>query len=227
MVIIGAGESGLLTALRLKQAGVPFKIFEKNSEVGGTWWGNQYPGIRVGSNSYIYSFAFARGLWPDFYGKGGDVMSYFKAIADEWGLREQFEFNSEVMRCTWNEATSQWDLIVEKVGQEVRQSSEMLVCAVGQLNRPRMPDIEGQDRFKGPSFHSASWDRDVDYADKRVGVIGTGASALQFIPELAETAEQVTDFLRTVPWLLPTPLLHEEVPPELQWLMVHIPTFAM
>ncbi|MCG7522440.1 NAD(P)/FAD-dependent oxidoreductase [Ruegeria sp. Ofav3-42] len=227
VAIIGAGEAGMLTAMRLKEAGVPFTIFEKNPEVGGTWFENHYPGARVDCNSFFYSFACMRGLWEDFYGHGADVLEYLKAVADEWGIRDNIVFNAEVTECRWNEATNQWDLTIDHQGQTLNHNSNMLVSAVGQLNRPMMPDIEGQELFTGPSFHSARWDHDICYEGKRVGVIGTGATALQFIPQLAKTAENVTVFARTTPWLLPTPLLHEKVPEGLKWLMVNVPTYSM
>jgi 4-hydroxyacetophenone monooxygenase len=227
VAIIGAGESGILAGLRLKQAGIPFVIFEKNDEVGGTWYENHYPGCRVDCNSFFYSYALARGLWPDYYGKAEDVLDYFKEVARQHGLYEHIRFNTVVAACRWDEAAGQWNLLLQTAAGEEEFRSEILVSAVGQLNRPSLPDIPGQDDFLGPSFHSARWDHSVDLSGKKVGVIGTGASALQFIPEVAKIAEHVTVFARTPPWLLPTPLLHEAVSESMQWLLQHLPFYSM
>jgi len=227
VAIIGAGESGLLTAYRLKQAGIPFVIFEKNDEVGGTWYENNYPGCCVDTNSFFYSYAFAKCLWSQYYAQAGEVLSYFKHIAEICGLYEHIRFNCEVTECRWNEADSKWELEVQGEEGPTRQSFNMLVSAVGQLNRPMMPNIPGQDAFAGTSFHSACWDHTADYKDKRVGVIGTGATALQIIPKLAKEAKEVKVFARTTPWLLPTPLLEEKVGSDVQWALEHLPYYAM
>ena len=224
--IVGAGESGLLTAWRLKQAGVPFTIFEKNSEVGGTWWENTYPGCRVDINSFIYSYTFAQKIWPDYFGGRDDVLAYLKECARELGLYEHIRFNTEVTGARWDEQRKCWELSLRTAKGEERARSNVLVSAVGQLNRPSFPDIEGRDSFKGPSFHSARWDHAQDLKGKRVGIIGTGASAMQFIPHVAREAAHTTVFVRTIPWLLPTPLLQARVEDELRWLMSNIPNYA-
>ncbi|GAC1620045.1 MAG: hypothetical protein NVS9B10_01350 [Nevskia sp.] len=226
VAIIGAGESGLLTAHRLKQAGVPFTIYEKNSEVGGTWWENRYPGCRVDINSFIYSYTFAQKIWPEYFGARDDVLAYLKDCADQLGLRAHTRFNSEVLAAKWDEANSCWQLRIRTAEGEQTVSSEVVVSAVGQLNRPSLPDIAGRESFAGPCFHSARWDYAVEIKGKRVGIIGTGASALQFIPQVAREAAQVSIFVRTVPWLLPTPQLHAKVEGELQWLLANLPNYA-
>lgn len=227
VAIIGAGESGLLAALRLKQAGVPFTLFEKNAEVGGTWYENDYPGCRVDCNSFFYSFACALALWPDYYGKSADVLEYFKLFASEHGLYDDIELDTEVTSARWDDESHQWRLTVSSSDGERVVRSDALISAVGQLNRPSMPDIPGQDAFQGPSFHSARWDHSVEFEGKRVGVIGTGATALQVIPQLAQQAEHVKIFARTTPWLLPTPLLHETVTDDTTWLHENLPLYAM
>jgi 4-hydroxyacetophenone monooxygenase len=227
VAIIGAGESGLLTALRLQQAGVPFTIYEKNAEVGGTWYENNYPGCRVDCNSFFYSFACARGDWPDYYAKSTDVLDYLKSFALEHGLYEHIQLNTEVTSCRWQDDGDHWELTVSSPEGERVHRSELLVSAVGQLNRPSLPDIPGQERFEGPSFHTARWDHSVDTDGKCVGVIGTGATALQVIPQLAENAAHVKIFARTTPWLLPTPLLHEKVSSDTTWLLQNLPLYSL
>jgi 4-hydroxyacetophenone monooxygenase len=225
--IIGAGESGLLMAIRLRQAGVPFVVYEKNEDVGGTWLENQYPGCRVDCNSFFYSYAFAREVWNDYYGHAGDVQAYFARVADDSGIRDHIRFDTEVTHAVWQEDTAVWEVTSTGPCGVAMHSHHVLISAVGQLNRPNYPDIKGREKFDGPHFHSARWDHSIDLADKRVGVIGTGASAAQIVPQIACTASQVSVLARTVPWLLPTPLLQEEVAPAQRWLLDNIPSYAM
>jgi 4-hydroxyacetophenone monooxygenase len=226
VAIIGAGESGLLVAHRLKQAGVPFIIYEKNSEVGGTWWENRYPGCRVDINSFIYSYTFAQKAWPEYFGARDDVLGYLEDCAAQLGLREHIVFNTEVLATSWDARRRSWQLRLRSPAGERSASSQLVVSAVGQLNRPSLPDIAGRETFAGASFHSARWDYGVDLAGKRVGIVGTGASALQFIPHIARQAAQVSVFARTAPWLLPTPQLHQATEEGLRWLLSHLPNYA-
>ncbi len=227
VAIIGAGESGLALALRLKQAGVPFTIYEKGDDVGGTWRENHYPGIRVDINSFLYSFAFARQTWKDYFGKGEDVFRYMRDVAREFGLYEHIRFGSEVTAARWDETASLWRLDIATGDSVEHVSANIAVSAVGQLNRPLIPDFPGRESFTGPAFHSARWQHDVDLTGKRVAVIGTGASAAQFIPQVAAKAAQLTILARTTNWLLPTPELHDPVPESVRWLMDNLPGYAL
>lgn len=209
--IIGAGESGLLMGIRLGQAGVPFVIYEKNTDVGGTWFENQYPGCRVDCNSFFYSYAFARDVWNDYYGHARDVQAYFAKVATDGGISDHIRFETEVSHAAWQEDTAVWEVTFTGPSGVASNSHQVLISAVGQLNRPNYPDIKGRDAFGGPHFHSARWDHSVNLTGKRVGVVGTGASAAQFIPQIARQASHVSVLARTVPWLLPTPLLQESV----------------
>ncbi|ARZ66348.1 NAD(P)/FAD-dependent oxidoreductase [Streptomyces sp. HU2014] len=225
--IIGAGMSGLLAGYRLAQAGVPFTIYEKNDDVGGTWLENHYPGCRVDVPSHLYSYPFAnRSDWPDHFCTQDQLLEYFQAFAKEYGLYEHIRFNTEVREACWEEESARWRLRLHGPDGERSVRSEVLVSAVGQLNRPELPDIPGRERFAGPAFHSASWDHGVPLAGRRVAVIGTGASAYQFIPEVAKIAGELTVFQRTPPWLRPTPHYHDPVPPSTAWLYEHIPYYA-
>jgi 4-hydroxyacetophenone monooxygenase len=227
VAIIGAGMSGLLAAFRFKQAGLPFVILEKNDDVGGTWYENRYPGCRVDVPNHFYSYSFAqKDDWPQLFSSQDVLFDYFRRCADELGLREHIRFETEVREAVFDEARGRWMLqLATPAGQESLEV-EAIVSAVGQLNRPQMPDIEGVDDFAGPSFHSAEWPRDLALAGKRVAVIGTGASACQFIPIVAEEASELYVFQRTAPWLLPTPDYHETVPVGLRWLYRHLPFYS-
>ncbi|MGA7327616.1 MAG: NAD(P)/FAD-dependent oxidoreductase [Rhodomicrobium sp.] len=225
--IIGAGESGLLMGIRLRQAGVPFVIYEKNTDVGGTWFENQYPGCRVDCNSFFYSYAFAREVWNDYYGHAKDVQAYFAKVARDGEIWDQIRFETEVSHAAWREDTAAWEVTFTGPSGVASENHHVLISAVGQLNRPSYPDIKGLRAFGGHHFHSARWDHSIDMTGKRVGVIGTGASAAQFIPQIACKASQVSVMARTVPWLLPTPLLQEPVSAAQRWLLNNIPSYAM
>jgi 4-hydroxyacetophenone monooxygenase len=228
VVIIGAGMSGLLAAYRLGQAGIPYTIIEKNADVGGTWLENTYPGCRVDVSNHLYSYSFwPRDDWPGYFSTGDVLLGYFRAFAAEHGIREHIRFESEVTDLTFDEATCTWSVTARRPdGTAARITAQAVISAVGQLNRPRYPDIAGRDGFTGPAFHSARWDHEADLRGRRVAVIGTGASAFQFVPEIAGEADQLTVFQRTAPWLGPTPTYHDPVASGLQWLLANLPGYA-
>lgn len=226
VAIIGAGESGLIAAVRLKQAGIPFTIYEKNGDVGGTWLENHYPGCRVDINSFVYSYASAPRVWQDYFGLRNETLSYLQQVAKDNGLYEHTKFGAEIAEAVWSDKEQVWNLTVNSAGKTETVSPNMIVFAVGQLNRPKLPEIPGIDSFKGESFHSARWNHHLDFEGKRVGVIGTGASACQFIPQIANVAAKVTVFARTATWLLPTPNLHERVEGSERWLFENLPGYA-
>ncbi|MCJ8206780.1 NAD(P)/FAD-dependent oxidoreductase [Pseudomonas sp. RGM2987] len=227
VVIIGAGESGLVAALRLKQAGVAFVIYEKGDDVGGTWRENNYPGCRVDIPSVAYSFAFARATWDDHYSPAPQVLSYLQEVARQNGLYEHIVFNAEVTDARWNQASQHWNISINQPDAAQEIEANVVIFAVGQLNRPLIPAIPGIESFQGQAFHSAQWDHDTDWTGKRVAVIGTGASAVQFIPHLASTAADLKVFARTNNWLLPTPDLHERVCAGAKWLLDNVPNYSL
>ncbi len=228
VVVIGAGMSGLLAAHRLQQAGVPFLIFEKNDDVGGTWLENTYPGCRVDNPNHNYSFSFAqRHDWPFHFSTQDVLLDYFRRCADAFGLRDRVQYSTEVRSATWSERDRTWTVVVRRAdGTEDRVVAHAVISAVGQLNRPLYPDIAGRESFAGPAFHSARWDHTIDLSGKRVAVIGTGASAVQFVPEIAPVVGELLVFQRTPPWLGPTDDYHAEVEPGLRWLYAHVPSYS-
>jgi 4-hydroxyacetophenone monooxygenase len=228
VAIIGAGMSGLLMAHRLRQAGVPFVIFEKNADVGGTWLENTYPGCRVDNPNHNYSYAFAqRHDWPLHFSTQEVLLDYFRRCAEIFELRDHIRFSTEVLSAGWSDETLRWSIVVRDAdGREEVFDANAVVSAVGQLNRPSFPDIPGRASFAGAAFHSARWAHDESLSGKRVAVIGTGASAVQFIPEIAPTVDELLVFQRTPPWLAPTPDYHDEVSRGLQWLYAHLPSYS-
>jgi 4-hydroxyacetophenone monooxygenase len=226
VVIIGAGMSGLLAGIRLQQAGVPFTIVEKNADVGGTWFENSYPDCRVDNPSHLYSYSFEPNHeWPNHYSPQPVLLAYFQRIADKHGLRKHIRFETEVEACVFDEARALWRVRVKDRAGEAEIVAKAVISAVGQLNQPRLPDVPGVGEFEGPAFHSARWRQDVDLTGKRVAVIGTGASAFQFAPEIAKIAERLTIFQRTPPWLAPTADYHDPVTPAERWLLEHVPFY--
>ncbi len=228
VAIIGAGMSGLAAAHRLRQAGVGAHIYEKNPDVGGTWFENDYPGCRVDIQNHFYSYSFAQSCqWPQMHSSQPVLHDYFRSCVDELGLAGAISYESEIVEARWSDDRQRWELRVRgPEGDDRIVLANAVVSAVGQLNRPHLPEIEGIDTFQGASFHSARWDYDVDVTGKRVAVIGSGASAAQFIPWLAERAEHLTVYQRTPPWLVPVPGYQDDVPDDLRWFLRHVPEYA-
>jgi len=226
--IVGAGMSGIIAAHRLRQAGVEVVVFEKNDDVGGTWLENDYPGCRVDIQNHFYSYATAQTPdWPQYHSPQPVLLEYFRTCIERFGVADCIRYSTEVLGARWDEAECAWLVETSTAGGASEQHRlDALVCATGQLNRPLMPDIKGIDDFKGPWFHSARWDGTVDLRDKRVGVIGTGASAAQFIPRVADVAADLVVFQRTPPWLLPVPAYEDDVSVAQRALLRHVPQFA-
>ena len=227
VVVIGAGMSGLLAAYRLQQVGIPFEVLEKNEELGGTWFENQYPGCRVDVSNHFFSYSCAQKHdWPQMFSSQEVLLDYFRGFADDHGLRDRIRFGTEVRSASWSDETGTWTLDVSGPDGPGQVDAQALILAVGQLNRPSLPDIEGLDTFAGPWFHSARWDPTLDLAGKRVAVIGTGCSAAQIVPEVAPVAAHLDVYQRTPPWFVPTPDYHDEVSAGQRWLFDHVPTYS-
>ena len=227
VVIVGAGMSGLLAAHRLQQAGVPYVIVEKNADVGGTWFENRYPGCRVDVPNHFYSYSFfQRTDWPQRFTPQQALLDYFRDVADALDLRKHIRFDTEVMRADYRADRGEWDVVVRGSDGRVETiAANVLISAVGQLNRPRLPDIAGRDSFAGPSFHSAQWDATVSLTGKRVAVIGTAASGIQLIPAIADEVAELQVYQRTPNWFMPTPDYHADTPAPMQWLLDNVPSY--
>jgi 4-hydroxyacetophenone monooxygenase len=226
--VIGAGASGLAAAHRLRQTGVAVTVFEKNTDVGGTWLENVYPGCRVDVPNQLYSFSFAQtNDWASRFSAQPDLLAYLQGLAKEFGLGPCIRFSSEVTEARYDDGAHTWTLKVRTAdGSETDEEFDAVVCAVGQLNRPSFPKIAGRESFEGPSFHSAAWDDTVELADRRVAVIGTGASAAQFVPLIANEVAHLDVFQRTPPWLLPTDNYGNPFPPEFHDLLARLPDYG-
>ena len=228
VAIIGAGMSGLVAAHRLQQAGVPFVVLEKNADVGGTWFENRYPGCRVDVPNHLYSYSFfQRDDWPERFSPQEVLLEYFRRVADDLDVRPHIRFGVDVTAATYCEEAGAWDLTVRTAAGDVESMRvHAVISAVGQLNRPKLPDIEGVESFAGRLLHSADWDPTVDLGGARVAVIGTGASGIQAIPAVAETAAEVHVYQRTPSWFTPVPDYHAPVSEDAQWLLRNLPFYA-
>jgi 4-hydroxyacetophenone monooxygenase len=228
VAIIGAGMSGLVAGRRLQQAGVHFEILEKNADVGGTWYENRYPGCRVDVPNHLYSYSFfQREDWPHRFSTQDVLCDYFRECTDALDLRRHIRFNTQVLGATFLEATGDWEVRIRGAdGSEESLVANVVVSAVGQLNRPRLPDIRGRDEFAGASFHSARWDTGVELTGQRVAVIGTAASAIQLIPAIADDVAELHIYQRTPNWFMPTPDYYAEVPDGMHWLLRHVPGYS-
>jgi 4-hydroxyacetophenone monooxygenase len=228
VAIIGAGMSGLLAAIRLEEAGMPYVVLEKNDGVGGTWLENSYPGCRVDVANHFYSYSFAPNHeWPEFYSRRDDLRAYFDRCAMEFGTRGKIRFRTEVVSARYDEASRRWTLRIRNPdGGEESLDASAVISAVGQLNRPKLPAIPGIDTFAGPAFHSAQWQHQHRLDGKRVAVIGTGASAFQLVPELAKITSRLFVFQRSAPWMVPNPRYHARVSDAKKWVLSHVPYYA-
>src|SRR5579863_3527409 len=228
VLVIGAGMSGLLQALRLKEAGIPFTVVEKNDSVGGTWYENSYPGCRVDIANHFYSYSFEPYAWSEYFSRRDELLAYFRHFVKRHQLDAHIRYNTEVTAAHYDEKAAVWDVDLKSNtgGAPRKLRVNAIVSAVGQLNRPRIPDIAGREEFKGVQLHSAEWDPTLDLTGKRVAVIGSGASAFQLVPEVAKIAARLYVFQRSAPWMLPNPLYHEAVSPQFRWLVQHVPYYA-
>ena len=227
VIIIGAGMSGLLAGKRLKEESIDFLIIDKNPDVGGTWLENTYPGCRVDSANHMYSYSFEPFDWPQHFSDNSTLLGYFQRFADKYGLRQHLRLNTEVSEAEFDPECAEWKVYAtDAEGRSALERGNALIMATGQLNRPRLPDIPGREDFQGVCFHSAEWQHHEELAGKRIGVIGTGASALQFVPEIAKSAAKVTLFQRTPPWILHTPEYHDAIPEGKHWLLNHLPLYG-
>ena len=231
VLVVGCGESGILAGVRLKQANIPFTIVEKNAGPGGTWWENSYPGARVDVANHFYCYSFEpNNDWTHFFAEQDELQDYFTQVMANHDLGEHVRWNTEVLAAEWNDDDGVWSVSLRGAdGQLTAIDARALITAVGQLNRPNVPEFDGShasDAFAGPSFHSAAWDHSVDLTGKRVALIGAGASGFQIAPAIADDVYQLTVFQRTAQWMFPNAMYHDEVGDGVQWAMRHLPFYG-
>lgn len=204
IAIVGAGFSGLGMAIQLKEAGIEnFTILERAAEVGGTWRDNHYPGAACDVASHLYSFSFEQNPnWSRAFGQQPEIFDYIKRTAAKYDLYKHIRFNTSIVKSWFNEDEGRWHAQTAD-GEEL--TAQVVVSAVGALSDPAYPKIPGLDDFQGKLMHTAQWDDDYDLSGKRVAVIGSGASAIQVVPEVQKAAARMTVFQRTPSWIMPKP----------------------
>lgn len=204
VLIIGTGFSGIGMAIRLKQAGHhDFTILERAQSVGGTWRDNRYPGCACDVQSHLYSFSFEPNpKWTRMYAQQPEIEAYLQGCADKYGVMPHIRFGAELVSAKWDEAAALWR-VATRDGRSF--SARVLISGMGALSNPAYPQVPGIEKFQGKTFHSAHWDHDYDLRGKRVAVIGTGASAIQFVPQIQKQVAQLDLYQRTPPWILPKP----------------------
>jgi cation diffusion facilitator CzcD-associated flavoprotein CzcO len=202
-LIIGAGISGIAAAIKLNKVGYHnFKIIEKASRVGGTWRENTYPGCGCDVPSALYSYSFAPSAkWSHLFAKQPEILSYLEDVTEQFNLKPLIEFNNELLKATWDDQRHLWVMDTTS-GQYLART---VVFATGPITEAQVPHIDGLDTFTGEMFHSARWNHDYDLTGKRIAVIGTGASAIQFVPRIQPLVKELYVFQRTAPWVLPKP----------------------
>lgn len=227
VVIIGAGAAGLVTAIQLKRLGIPFTIIERNADVGGTWWTNDYPDARVDIPSHHYQLTVTQGHpWRHWFAPQSELLEYLRAIAEQFDLRQHIRFNTELTEATWDEQSSRWTYSLRTSdGTVEKHGARVLVSAAGLFNEPNTPDIPGIETFGGRIFHTTQWEHDFDYTGKRVGIIGVGCTGAQLMPAIARKAAQVDIFQRSPHWVSRLEGYRDEIPAEIQWLLDNIPHY--
>ena len=201
VAIVGCGFAGIAAGVKLRQAGIEtFTIYEKSLDIGGTWRDNTYPGCEVDTPSSLYSYSFTIPGWNRTHAKQADLRKYLEQVADDFDLRPHIRTGIGVDRAIWDDTTHMYTL---ELDDGTTTACHVLISAVGFLNVPRMPDWPGLDTFHGPAFHTARWEHEHDLTGKRIAVVGTGSSAIQIVPEIAQIADRVLLFQREPGWVMP------------------------
>jgi 4-hydroxyacetophenone monooxygenase len=227
VVVIGAGLAGVAAAYRLSQANVPFVVLEKNSRPGGVWNDNRYPGCRLDTPNFAYGFSFApRSDWPQAFSQQKEILKYVDAVVDGAELSDNFEFDTEVVSMEYDSVKGGWSITVRQGKHEKTHFANVVISAVGHLNRPSIPKIPGRELFRGKAFHSAEWPSDVEVEGKRVAVLGTGASGFQIVPTIAGQVESLKVFQRTPSWILSTPNYLDDIRPGMRQLLKTVPYYG-
>ncbi|HXJ62597.1 MAG TPA: NAD(P)/FAD-dependent oxidoreductase [Actinomycetota bacterium] len=200
VAVVGSGFGGLCAAVALRRAGRDFVVLERGDDVGGTWRDNSYPGCACDVPSHLYSFSFAPNPnWSRSFSPQPEIQAYLRGVARSFGVLPRVRFGAEVLGARWDPSALRWRISTTLGDLEAR----VLVAGTGPLSEPSIPNLPGLERFEGTTFHSAQWRHDHDLAGEQVGVVGTGASAIQFVPHVQRAASHLTLFQRTAPWVLP------------------------
>jgi cation diffusion facilitator CzcD-associated flavoprotein CzcO len=224
VLVIGAGMHGINAAIKLKQAGFSYTVLEGRHEMGGTWSVNRYPGAAVDTPSVQYSYSFdPNPSWTKFYPMKDEFLQYLERVADKHRIRPHIHLNTRMESAVWNEDRQLWIVTATRDGTEHIYEANAIIMSVGVLSRPRWPNVDNQEKFRGPVLHSAAWDETVDLTGKRVAIIGTGCSGVQLTRAISEYASHVTTVQRQPDYIIPNPQALAPVPALERWAMENIP----
>ena len=227
MLIVGAGVCAIALGVALGRLGIPYTIVEKNAELGGTWYVNRYPGCGVDTPNHSYSFSFgARNPWTRYFAQRQELLDYLKKVALEYDIRKHLRLNTELTSSRWDENKRRWISTLKTANGEEIFESTTLVSAIGQLNDPSPAHFKGEEDFKGQMLHSALWSDDIKLDGKHVAVIGTGATAMQLVPSIADRVASVTVYQRTAQWARPVAGYSDPITEGARWLLAHLPFYV-
>ena len=228
VVVIGAGLSGIATAINLKRLGIPFNVIERQPELGGTWLLNSYPECRVDTLSFLFQYKFEKNYkWSDYFASRQETVRYLNYIAKKYGVAEYFQYNREVFHAQWDESSSTWEVKVKnkQSGAVEELKAKSIISASGLFATPKIPDIPGIENYKGAMFHTTQWDHSFDWTGKRVALIGTGSTGTQLMPALARSAKHLTVYQRTANWIASYEGYGSTVEEHMRWLTDTLPYY--
>lgn len=227
VVVIGAGVSGIVTGIQLDRLGIPYEIIERNPEIGGTWWTNDYPDARVDIPSHHYQLSFVKNHpWKNWFATQEELKDYIQTIAQQYDVTRKVRFGSQVKEAMWDERAARWRLTVENgAGETEVLTANVVISAAGLFNAPNVPDIPGIESFAGEIFHTTEWNHDYDYRGRNVGLIGVGCTGAQLMPRVARDAGHMTVFQRSPHWVSKMDGYRDAIPAEVQWLFDTIPHY--
>ena len=227
VIVIGAGIVGINAAIKLGEAGFTYRVFEARDEIGGTWSRNTYPGAAVDTPSHYYSYSFELNPgWSKYYPTGTEYQKYLKGVVDTYGIAENISFRTRVQSARWLDDQHVWEVTVESVdGTREVHRAKAVVTALGMLNSPNIPDVDGMDTFRGTVVHTAEWDENLDLTGKRVVVLGTGCTSVQVVASIVDRVESLDVVVRSPHWIVPEKAVVNEVPDGEKWALAHLPRY--
>jgi 4-hydroxyacetophenone monooxygenase len=226
VLVIGAGVSGLCAAINLKQLGVDYQVIERNATVGGVWWENRYPGAGVDTPNHLYSYSFAPFDWDKYFCLRSELHDYLEHVCDQFEVRDTIRFSTSVDHIEYQSSRQTWQVQVRSENGEVELlEANVVISAAGIFNPPVSPDIDGLDSWVGEKWHTARWPEEADLKDKRVAIIGNGASCMQTAPEIQDDVESLAIYQRSVHWAAPFDQFRKPVPEALRFLLREVPLY--
>ncbi|MBA50829.1 MAG: monooxygenase [Acidimicrobiaceae bacterium] len=226
VIVIGAGVSGLCAAINLQMLGINFQVIERNSTVGGVWWENSYPGAGVDTPNHLYSYSFAPYDWQKYFCLRDELHGYLEHVCDSFEVRDTIRFETTVERIEYQNQKQNWLVtLCLPDGSQEQTEANVVISAAGIFNPPVSPDIDGLEDWEGEQWHTARWPETADLQDKKVAIIGNGASCMQIGPEIQDEVESLTIFQKSVHWAAPFEQFRKEVPDPLRFLLREVPLY--